>query len=565
MAATSNDPSLGGSQDISIESDVPSEANFAFLVHSQDSLSNSTPPSVDDHRLARQKRKRTSPVDHAILEAEFKLNPKPDKLARQQIVQHVALGEKEVQVRGSSNQEDTFSESCSSVLHVLSSQQDPSSQSSMTQLDQNNTEIGVIAAMNDDEQLLSQGNEIDAFPSAQNTKESEGITQTFKLDSSGTMRPRDSADILKSQSPSKRRPGSYANRRSASFIIHDDHSLPLNREPRSSLNSSQECPKSQSAVQKAQGLRRTSSLMKLSTDEDGKALLMPRTGETPSPPRANASLTAQLRRSRGPGLLRSFSAVDPVGSLSVSDVLPGLKSRRQTHGRSRDARTWEFYCDDQAQDALSKQAEREESGSATAVIGLMRSNSSKRLTLKSNANKRNATIQKNEAAKRHKTENEKMSKPKLERSISSVAKLQTTSSNIQKQRNDKPAPKHSKSYSQPYILEDLDGDSDKENWVPGTQQRPPPPRRRPVTDQETARTLLESLREPSQSSSGSSLFGGGNSRRHSSATKVSNRENRTPEVDDDVAVFMGGSSLPREEEDLDCVQNLLSLSQAAWC
>lgn len=39
-----------------------------------------------------------SPEDHAILEAEYQRNPKPDKAARMQIVERVALGEKEVQV-----------------------------------------------------------------------------------------------------------------------------------------------------------------------------------------------------------------------------------------------------------------------------------------------------------------------------------------------------------------------------------------------------------------------------------------------------------------------------------
>lgn len=41
------------------------------------------------------------------------------------------------------------------------------------------------------------------------------------------------------------------------------------------------------------------------------------------------------------------------------------------------------------------------------------------------------------------------------------------------------------------------------------------------------------------------------------------KENSAPEVDDEIAAFMSESG-PREVEDLDCVQNLLSLSQAAW-
>lgn len=44
-----------------------------------------------------------SPEDHAILEAEYQQNPKPDKAARASIVSRVSLGEKEVQVRPMNN------------------------------------------------------------------------------------------------------------------------------------------------------------------------------------------------------------------------------------------------------------------------------------------------------------------------------------------------------------------------------------------------------------------------------------------------------------------------------
>jgi Homeodomain len=39
-----------------------------------------------------------SPRDQAILEAEYKQNPKPNKAARAEIVEKVSLSEKEVQV-----------------------------------------------------------------------------------------------------------------------------------------------------------------------------------------------------------------------------------------------------------------------------------------------------------------------------------------------------------------------------------------------------------------------------------------------------------------------------------
>lgn len=48
------------------------------------------------------KRKRTSAKDHAVLEAEYILNPKPNKAARAEIVQRVELSEKAVQVRTAS-------------------------------------------------------------------------------------------------------------------------------------------------------------------------------------------------------------------------------------------------------------------------------------------------------------------------------------------------------------------------------------------------------------------------------------------------------------------------------
>jgi hypothetical protein len=41
-----------------------------------------------------------SPEDQKILEDEFARNPKPDKASRLEIIKKVALGEKEIQVRG---------------------------------------------------------------------------------------------------------------------------------------------------------------------------------------------------------------------------------------------------------------------------------------------------------------------------------------------------------------------------------------------------------------------------------------------------------------------------------
>ena len=390
-------------------------------------------------------------------------------------------------------------------------------------------------------------------------KNKEGMCQTFKVDSTGGMRPREPADLFKSLSqtfPVKQRPGYFANRRSASFMIHDDHDHPAGSSKTLSLSAGSGDSDSNAACAPKQPLRRTTSLVKLSMDSEGKAEVMPRTGSTPSPPKPRSVLFAQSTPRPSSGMQRSLSAIKSGANTSSLELFPSSFRQRKAAGKSRDVRMWEFYCDSDARNALNEQAEREERGSAAAAIGLIRSHSQSSKTLTTNNNKRNAHVQKYDSVKRHKADGEKLSKPKLGRATSSVARLQTTDANLQKQKTTKPAGKHRKSNSQSAIFEDFEGDSDKENWEPGTQTRRPP-RHRPVTSQESARILLESLREPSQSSSIRTVPSWG-------GPKARDQENGELYVDDEVAAFMGETALPREEDDLDCVQNLLSLSQAAW-
>lgn len=376
---------------------------------------------------------------------------------------------------------------------------------------------------------------------------------------------------LSQTASTKRRPGYLANRRSASFVIHDESrkSLPP-FSLASSLSSTGLARGASDASGTAQTLKRTSSYVRLSMSLDGKAEVTTRTGNTPSPPRSQPVPTAinPVPRSKA-GMQRSYSALEP-GNKSVpdkflSDVVPIPYTRRSMTGRSRDARTWEFYCDSDACNALTEQAEREESGSATAVIGLLRSRNNKSKVMTPNPNKRNAHSQKPDSTKRLKADVQETGKPKLARSTSSVARLQTANSNGQTQKAVKVGEKKSKGGSQSAIWQEYEGDSDKENWEPGTQASNPR-RRGPGLSHQAARILEENFCVPSQSSSLDSLMNReGTASRHSTTKSSSSeeKENSVPEEDDEIAVFMGESG-PREVEDLDCVQNLLSLSQAAW-
>ncbi|KAF3927358.1 hypothetical protein ABW21_db0203807 [Orbilia brochopaga] len=71
---------------------------FAFITHSPATLPNNLPPDVDDAKLARRRRRRTSMKDQAILEAEYAKNDRPDKPTRREIADRIGLEEKQVQI-----------------------------------------------------------------------------------------------------------------------------------------------------------------------------------------------------------------------------------------------------------------------------------------------------------------------------------------------------------------------------------------------------------------------------------------------------------------------------------
>lgn len=371
-------------------------------------------------------------------------------------------------------------------------------------------------------------------------------------------------DLIRSLSqtaPIKRRPGYLSNRRSASFVIHDEHHDTLQQSRTSTIGKT--CPEDRSATS-SQPLKRTPSNVRLSLSLDGKAEVTTGTGKTPSPPRSQPMPLINSAPRPHTGLQRSYSAIEPINK-SFQEPFSAPYSRHAVAGRSRDARTWEFYCDSDVRNALTEQAELQESGSATAVISLIRSHSNKAKAMVPNLNKRLAQPQKSDSPKRLKADGSKTGKPKLGRASSSVARLQTDDGHPQKQKPRKDGHKHSKSNSQSVIFQDYEGDSDKENWAPGTQTSNPP-RRRPAKSRQAARILEESLRVPSQSSSLDALMSRANNASRRLSGKGSSgegKENGHFEVDDEVAAFMGESG-PRGVEDLDCVQNLLSLSQAAW-
>lgn len=353
-------------------------------------------------------------------------------------------------------------------------------------------------------------------------------------------------------------PGYLANRRSASFARHEERHTEkfLSSLPRTPLERS-----SSSITASSLPVKHTASTVRLSLSLDGKARVITGADDPPSPPRMWSSQGSNKPEKRPGGILqRSHSALEPF-------ELPSAFSRRSMVGRSRDARTWEFYCDSEAGNTLTTQAELERSGSAVGPIGLIRSGSNKAMRL--NPNKVNIPDQNFQYAKAQKCEAQSAVKPKVGRTFSSVTRLQTINGNEQRSIMKSSSPKESKRKLPSSILEDEDGDSDKENWEPGTQQRPVQ-RRRAIQSQGMRRGVLEeSPAIPSQSSSLESLLNRENSSPRSCRSKRKQlekpgQENSPAKAHDEVADFVQRCSLPRAVEDLEGVHNLLSLSQASW-
>lgn len=413
--------------------------------------------------------------------------------------------------------------------------------------------------------------DLDSKPSSQMTLISSGTLDDLNtsLESSQRGEPNQSApnkitsfDRHLSSSAHARPPTAYlgylSNRRSAPSAAHSPITTPL-------LQSSHNFVSQPSGSHRLSGegtqaphlLKQTSSLVRLSMSLDGKAKVTTNDGDSPSPPRTQPSISS-VELGRPGALQRSQTAIGCGDRSKESDDRPSLPwPGRTISGRSRDARTWEFYCDSDARNALTVHAEQEQSGSAVGAIVLIRSRNNK--TLAPNANKRNLQASKAETVKRVKASGHPV-KPKLSRATSSMARLQSAHGSAQKQLS-KMKNKGPDDGTQPTVSRSPSGDSDKENWEPGTQTANVRRRRVPEAQLNRQRPILkENVQIPSQSSS---------------LGAVLNRENMTPgrghrkaavsgEEDEEIAAFMGESSVPREEEDLDCVQNLLSLSQGAW-
>ncbi|OQE19931.1 hypothetical protein PENSTE_c014G04316 [Penicillium steckii] len=569
--AASSSPSLPAADSNSL--------NYAFLVHSQKTLTQNLPPRVDNKLLARQKRRRTSPEDHAILEAEYQKNPKPDKVARTEIVNRVSLGEKEVQIWFQNRRQNDRRKSKPLQPHELLAPRSSMSDSSglLPSDDNASGELGFSSGAEQTEnqdrpeetrpkswggQLLQLSDPSDPVTgdkeepelpphSTQTSVATEVVEDTppttqeeFHGPDSGRNMNEQSTEeesLLLSAPKRKRSLSELRGEKNASQSAAEVNTTPVKSPPSLRLSLSFD---GEAMVRKEDEMTpsppKSRNALRIAMSSDGKAVI--RAENEPSPSKNRAAMFS-VRRTRLSGLRRSSSAIFPATPRA------GTTEKDRSFGRSRDPRNWESFFDTDARSALSTPNSSQTAPNASPSLFQSRSNR----TLSRSISGRQSFVSVHADASRTPISQAMGEKRrKLSRTVSSLGRLET-----ERNRSLNQSSKPSKRLTSQPGKQDLDldaGDSDKENWLPGT--RATPIRRRPASQ-----VQRPALREANRNRGlGIMPNGGKRNRPFASGTQA-----KAPtELSADVSSFMGGNSGGSQEDDLDCVQGLLSLSQGAW-
>ena len=281
------------------------------------------------------------------------------------------------------------------------------------------------------------------------------------------------------------------------------------------------------------------SALRIAMSSDGKAVIR---GENEPSPSKNRVAMFSVRRTKLSGLRRSTSAVFPA------TPRVGVSEKDRVFGRSRDPRNWESAFDTDARSALSTPASSQTAPHASP--GLFQSRNQRSLT-RSASSRQNFAVHA-DSARTPISQSMGEKRRKLSRTVSSLGRLET-----ERNRSSNLPSKLSKSMVSKYGKSELEmdpGDSDKENWVPGTRSSQ-------VRRRTTSHAPRPALREANRNRGlGISSSTGKRNRPFQSGTQGK----APPELSAEVSAFMAGGTGGSQEDDLDCVQGLLSLSQGAW-
>ncbi|ODH26755.1 hypothetical protein ACO22_04440 [Paracoccidioides brasiliensis] len=545
--------------------------NYPFLVHSQKTLTQNLPPRVNNKALARQKRRRTSPDDQKILEAEYHRNPKPNRAKRAEIVNRVTLGEKEVQIWFQNRRQNDRRRS--TPLHPEDFR--PSKCSTSDQDANNNDNTATSGGPST--QLSRPGqetaNQLGNVPREWISPQSSFRSGTGS-DCGGTL---DSSQMRASQITNVSQRGELNDQvvspEEQPGVYKEGPVIPTNEPchiPSANRKRSRSEPQAPNANSKSEHSPPTSSTfippsLRISLSFDGEAVVRKEGEITPSPQKPRDSIRISMSAD-GEALIRGANEESPtkghssllnftrpaLGGLRRSISAFPLGSLRTTNdqrdpkpfGRSRDSRNWELHCDTDARTALL--------GSKNSLSSLA-SRTGKLARRKSDLGQPRALMQRTNLPNTLPPSREPRGKrKKLPRAMSSVACLESGYKSLPSKTGDG-------------SLEYHFGDSDKENWIPATQISAS---RRSPSSQRTRRGVLQNPRVNNEKGSSQSVNGSNKMQtsyrgQHPNSTRGGEGGGieelcRGP---DDVSQLISG---PNQDEDLDCIQGLLSLSQGAW-
>jgi hypothetical protein len=290
-------------------------------------------------------------------------------------------------------------------------------------------------------------------------------------------------------------------------------------------------------------LKKSCSLVRISLTGDGNAKIVTKDNSSPSPPHVSqAALPISYGNERLPNPAVNIPPIRPL--------------QRSSSGRSRDSRVWEFWCDKDARSELEEKAEQDASGSAAGAIGLLRSASGRNI-LGAIPAKRNAALYRQPiSTKRSKLDT---AVPRLHKASTALGRLERMP-----KQNEALLEKHSMNHkhAESSVPVHIPGnESDKENWSPATATSP------------DGQSEQSSHYNDSHMTTQSRGVDKGWSERPSTTTlkrhraSFSHPRNDGLTEDPEVAAFMGSARKRNSvsgDEELNCVQGLLSLSQGNW-
>lgn len=275
--------------------------------------------------------------------------------------------------------------------------------------------------------------------------------------------------------------------------------------------------------------------LRIAMSSDGKAVIR---GENEPSPSKNRVAMFSVRRTKMSTLRRSSSAVFPATPRA------GATEKDRAFGRSRDPRNWESFCDTDARSALSTPT-----SGPNGSPGLFQSRSQR--SLPRSASGRQSLAAHADFSKTPISQSMGEKRRKLGRTVSSLGRLETgrNRSNTVPSKLSKPIFTKSGKLD----LEQDPGDSDKENWVPGTRSTS-------IRRRNTSQIPRPVLRDANRNRG----LGISTNGKRNRPLQAGSQGKAPPELSAEVSAFMAGGSGDTQEDDLDCVQGLLSLSQGAW-